>query len=274
MEVPVSSGGSSLGSPLASSVFLAQFWSMERPDEAMKKLLSGSGTRFDGWGAGNTRLSPADIILALAPQLSEERMERIDQILDGRTYDIAPVVEGVINTGNVSAVMRTSEGLGFQSFHVIRNDAPFKHSTRTTQGAQKWLDVHLWDTTPRCVDHLKAKGYTVVVTALTDTAVPLEDVDFTRKTALVFGNEAHGCSQTMLERADQTCILPSPGFVQSYNISVAAAMSLYAAFASRVRILGANGNLSQTDKERLRADFYFRSVRSAETILERWADTR
>lgn len=237
----------------------------------MENLLSSSGTRFDGWSVGECRLSPADIIDALAPQMSQERIERIDEILEGRTYDIAPVVEGVINTGNVSAVMRTSEGLGFQPFHVIRNDTPFKHSKRTTQGAQKWLDVNLWDTTPQCVDHLKANGYSVVVTALTERAVPLDEVDFTRKTAIVFGNEAQGCSEAMLDLADQTCILPSPGFVQSYNISVAAAMSLYAAFASRVRTLGANGNLNDAEKERLRSDFYFRSVRSAETILERWA---
>ncbi len=247
---------------------------MEEPGKAMEDLLSSAGTRFEGWRAGKQWLSPSEIIEALAPQMSEDRIDRIDEIIEGRTYDVAPVVEGVINTGNVSAVMRTAEGLGFQPFHVIRNDVPFKHSSRTTQGAQKWLDVHMWDTTPACVDHLKANGYCVVVTALTDEAVPLEEIDFTRKTAMVFGNEAKGCSEVMLEGADQTCILPSPGFVQSYNISVAAAMSLYAAFAARVRAFGANGNLDDSDKERLRADFFFRSVRSAESILTRFSEAK
>jgi len=246
---------------------------MEEPEKAMEELLSSSGTRFEGWRSGDRWMSPEDVARALEPQLSDERRERIDRILGGRTYDVAPVVEGVINTGNVSAVMRTAEGLGFQPFHVIQGDVPFKHSSRTTQGAQKWLDVHMWDSTPACVDHLKTNGYAVVVTALTEHAVPLEQVDFTRKTAIVFGNEAKGCSEAMLERADQTCILPSPGFVQSYNISVAAAMSLYAAYAARVRAFGANGNLNEAERERLRADFYFRSVRSAEKILERWAES-
>jgi len=245
---------------------------MEEPDKVMADLLESSGTRFDGVGIGDGMLEPAQVVQALAPHLSESRIERIDDILRSRTYDIAPVVEGVINTGNVSAVMRTAEGLGFQPFHVISNDVPFKHSSRTTQGAQKWLDVHVWDTTPECVKYMKANGYTIVATALTDAAIPLEQVDFTRKTAIVFGNEAHGCSDAMLEAADQTCILPSPGFVQSYNISVAAAMSLYAAFAARIRSFGQNGNLSMSDMERLRADFYVRSVRSADTILRRWAE--
>lgn len=245
---------------------------MEEPDKVMADLLESSGTRFDGVRIDDRLLEPAEVVRALVPHLSESRIERIDDILQGRTYDVAPVVEGVINTGNVSAVMRTAEGLGFQPFHVISNDVPFKHSSRTTQGAQKWLDVHIWDTTPECVEHLKTSGYTIVATALTDAAIPLEEVDFTRKTAIVFGNEANGCTDAMLEAADQTCILPSPGFVQSYNISVAAAMSLYAAFAARVRAHGQNGNMDPDEMERLRADFYFRSVRSAETILERWME--
>lgn len=244
---------------------------MEEPDKVMADLLESSGTRFDGVHVGDRLLTPGEVAAALFPHLSESRVDRIDDILRGRTYDVAPVVEGVINTGNVSAVMRTAEGLGFQPFHVVLNDVPFKHSSRTTQGAQKWLDVYMWDTTPECVSHLKQNGYTVVATALTDSAIPLEEVDFTRKTALVFGNEAKGCTEAMLEAADQTCILPSPGFVQSYNISVAAAMSLYAAFAARVRAFGQNGNLNETDMERLRADFYVRSVRNASSILKRWA---
>ena len=248
---------------------------MEHPQKEMEALITSSGHRFEGWQAGQHWLPPEDIVHILGPHVAEERKRRMEDILDGRTYDVATVVEGVINTGNVSAVMRTAEGLGFQPFHVIRRgEVPFKHSSRTTQGAQKWLDVHVWDTSPACIEHLKARGYTVVVTALTEGAVPLEEVDFTRKTAMVFGNEAMGCSEAMLAGADQTCILPSPGFVQSYNISVAAAMSLYAAFSARTRALGANGNLDQSERERLRADFYFRSVRRAGGILERWSETR
>ena len=243
---------------------------MENPEKAMHALLGSAGQRFEGVRIGDRHLSPHEVEQALLPHLSEERKRRIDEVISGRTYDIAPVVEGVINTGNVSAVMRTAEGLGFQPFHIIRTDVPFKHSKRTTQGAQKWLDVHAWDTTKECVGALKDNGYSVVVTALTADAVRLADIDFTRPTAIVFGNEKNGCSPEMLALADRTCILPSPGFVQSYNISVAAAMSLHTAYAQRIRELGHNGTLDEADRDRLRADFYVRSVRNARAILERW----
>ena len=235
----------------------------------MEHIFEASGVRFDGFHAGNHALSPLEVEQVLAPLLSEERKARIENVLEGRTYHIAPVVEGLVNTGNVSAVMRTAEGLGFQPFHVIRNEVKFKKSIRTSQGAHKWLDVHLWDNALACLKGLKKEGYQVVVTHLDAAARPLSDIDLTIPTALVFGNEKFGVSEEMLSGADYTAILPSPGFVQSYNISVAAAMTLFAAHDQRVRSFGKNGDLSEEDKQRLRGDFYMRSVGHAEDILKR-----
>lgn len=217
-------------------------------------------------------MSPADAIRALAPHLSEERQQRIEAVLDGRTFDLACVVEGVANSGNVNAVMRTSEALGFQPFHIIQGDAPFKHSRRTTMGAQKWLDVSHWVTPAACVRTLREARYQIVVLALSPQAVPLETVDFTQRTALVFGNEMRGSSDAMQAAADQICVLPTPGFVESFNISVAAGMALYSAFAQRQQRLGSSGNLTTPERDQLRADFYLRSVRESEGILERWKE--
>jgi len=242
---------------------------MENPDLVMQDILGASGSRFEGFRMGDAVLSPDRVAEILAEQLSDERRQRIEDVLDGRTYDIATVVEGVINTGNVSAVMRTAEGLGFQPFHVITGTVPFKHSTRTTQGAQKWLDVQQGEDSTGCVNALRDNGYQVVVLAWTDDAVPLRDIDFNRKTALVLGNEQNGVSEARLAAADTTCILPAPGFVQSYNISVAAAMALHAAHAARYAAGSTMGNLSNDDRTRLRADFYVRSVRRSEDILRR-----
>ncbi|WP_243664616.1 hypothetical protein [Rhodothermus marinus] len=55
------------------------------------------------------------IVAWLQPYLTERRRQRIEQVLDGRTYTVVPVVEGLANTGNVSAVMRSAEALGYQA---------------------------------------------------------------------------------------------------------------------------------------------------------------
>lgn len=209
------------------------------------------------------------VISKLADVLSDERKLRIEDVLSRRTERITTVVEGVLNTGNVAAVMRTSEALGFHSFHVITDNNPFKQSTRTSQGAHKWMDIHEWKSPAECVAYLKEHGYQIVVTHLTAGAEPVDTVDFTQKTALVFGNEMVGVSDEMLKLADRTCLLPLTGFVQSYNISVAAAIALHVAFTARVREFGKNGDLSEQQLQKLRATYYFRATDKSEDILER-----
>ena len=243
---------------------VGQFMIMEDPEKEMERLLSSGGVRFEGFASQGKLLSPAEIIDVLGPRLEEKRRSRIDAVLEGRSYHIVPVVEGLVNTGNVSAVMRTAEGLGLQAFHIIKGKTAFKHSVRTTQGAQKWLDVSVWEEPTTCCAALREQGYRIVATHLDAHAVPIEQIDFSQPTALVFGNELNGISPEMSELADQTCILPQPGFAQSYNISVAAAMSLYEA-----RRQYPGGDLTDEDRIRLRADFYMRSTRHADDFLLR-----
>ncbi len=239
-------------------------------DEAlreMSRMEHAARGRFEGFSTGNRQLSPAEVIQRLSPHLSDERQERIRSVVRERTYHVVTVVEGLANTGNVSAVMRTAEGLGLQEFHVIRGSVPPKKSARTTQGADKWLDVHFHETAAACVEPLRRRGYRIAVTHLDASAVPISALDFSEPVAIVLGNELSGVSEEMISRADASVLLPMTGFVQSYNISVAAAMALYHADQAR-RAAGA-GALSADELERLEADFTMRAVRHAERLLQR-----
>ena len=103
----------------------------------------------------------------------------------------------------------------------------------------------------------------------THGAVPINTIDFTQKTALVFGNERDGVSEAMLALADGTCLVPTAGFTQSFNISVAAAVCLYHARQDRLARQGYHGDLTDPQRETLRALFYLKSVRRARQILAR-----
>jgi len=245
--------------------------------EAMQRLLASARTALgepEPFTFAGRRLTPAEVVAHLAPYLTESRRARIEAVLDERTYTVVPVVEGLINTGNVSAVMRTAEALGFQAFHVVTHEAHddgvrYKTSPRTTQGADKWLDVWHWPTPEVCIAHLREAGYQVVVTHLDDRAVPLGEIDFTDPTALVFGNETDGVTEAMRVLADRTCIVPMSGFTQSFNISVAAAVCLYHARRDRLARQGFHGDLTGAQRETLRAVFYLKSVRRSREMLAR-----
>ncbi len=230
------------------------------------RVVKGGRTLPDRFLVGDVELPPPEICRRLTPYLSPERAARIERVLDGRTYGIATVVEGLANSGNVSAVMRTAEGFGFQRFDLVAGEAPFKHSRRTAQGADKWLDVRGWYEPADCADALRKEGYRIVAAHLAEGARASWDIDFTRRTAIVFGNEMRGVSPVMLSAADDLCVVPIDGFVQSFNISVAAAMLLYQARMSRERA-GLGGDLTDDERGRMRAEFYRRSVRNCDLLL-------
>lgn len=214
------------------------------------------------------QFTPARVIEVLGPYLTPARAERLTGVISRRTATVVTVIEGLINLGNVSAVMRSAEALGFHRFHVIEGGTRFKNSPRTSQGAEKWLDVTNWPDAATCIPQLQAEGYSVVATHLDDTAVPISEIDFTKRTALVFGNEKDGISEELLQLADRRCIIPMAGFVQSFNISVAAAVALYHAYHDRMTRQGFHGDLDDTEKQALLAAYYYRSVKHADDILK------
>ncbi len=211
--------------------------------------------------------SPEKICELLSPYLSRERAQRINDVIQNRTRSIVTVVEGITNYGNVSAVMRTAEALGFFEVHVVTSDQPYKQSRRTSQGAEKWLDVRRWRKSAECIGDLRERGYQIAVADSGPDAVPLSRVDFLRKTAIVLGNEVEGVSEDFRAASDVVCRIDMIGFVESYNISVAAALMLYHAHLARTSGRDDGGDLSATEKQALTAEYYLRAVQRAEEIL-------
>lgn len=206
------------------------------------------------------------VLKYIGPMLTPERCQKIDRVVAGRNFDTAVVLESIYDRGNISAVMRTAEGLGFANFHVIETQEKFKESQRVTQGAEKWVETKKWKTTTDCVRALKAEGYKICVTTL-EASKPLAEIDFSGKMALVLGNEKEGASAEMIAAADERIIIPMPGFVQSFNISVAGALCLYHILRDRTERRGTNADLTPEEQNILRAYYYMRTQDSAADSL-------
>lgn len=203
----------------------------------------------------------------LSRVLTPPRWQRISEVAGARCFEVAVVLEGIYDRGNISAVMRTAEGLGYANFHVIETQEKFKEANRVTQGADKWVEVRKWKSTREAVAELKAQGKKIYATALTPTAKKISDVDFSVPCALVLGNEKEGISAEMIAAADETVIIPMSGFVQSFNISVAGALSLYHIRRERELKRGQHADVTFEQAEILKAHYAMRTLDSAEEIL-------
>jgi tRNA (guanosine-2'-O-)-methyltransferase len=213
------------------------------------------------------KVSYQDVHQHIGPLLTPERKHKIDGVAKERNFSNSVVLENIYDRGNISAVMRSAEALGFAQTHLIELGEKFKESQRTTAGADKWLEVKKWKSSKSCIESLKASGQQIVVTHLDTTSKPISEVDFSRPTALVLGNEKEGVSAEMIAAANHRILLPMTGFVQSYNISVAGALAFYHIFMDRAQRLGRNGSLEQKEIEILQAEYYLRSLDSAEDVL-------
>jgi tRNA (guanosine-2'-O-)-methyltransferase len=214
-----------------------------------------------------TVVAPQTALELLLNHITHERWKRIQTVVNNRTLKLVPVLEDIYDRGNTSAVMRSAEAFGCQWFHVIELQEKFKVANRVSQGADKWLTVDRWGSTRQCLQALKKQGYQVLCTTLDARAKPLSDYEFATPTALVFGNEKCGVSDEAVQNSDGSVFVPMEGFVQSFNISVAAALSFYHIVNWRKNHLGYHGDLSAEDRLALQAEYCWKTLDSAESLV-------
>jgi tRNA (guanosine-2'-O-)-methyltransferase len=201
--------------------------------------------------------------------LLEERRERIDRAVASRTRTLTVVLESFCDPQNVNAVLRTCEAFGVQEVHVIEGPMkPFERSRKISQNADKWLDVVRWKGTAECLGHLRSRGFAIYATRLGPGSRALSDLSFAGPVALVLGNESRGVSQEALALADLTYAIPMRGLVQSLNVSVAAAVSLFRAVERREVERGRHGDLSEAEARALRERFYVLAVKQRARIAK------
>jgi tRNA (guanosine-2'-O-)-methyltransferase len=205
------------------------------------------------------------------------RRARVDEVVAGRTRTLTVVMESFCDPQNVNAVLRTCEAFGIQELHAVEGPMkPYERNKKISQNADKWLDLRRWTSTGECLRHLKAEGFAIYATHLDERARPIGELSFAGKVALVFGNEHRGVSDEALALADATYAIPMRGFVQSLNVSVAAAISLAKAVERREVERGRHGDLEEADAAALRERFYVLAVKQRARIAkaERVAERR
>jgi tRNA (guanosine-2'-O-)-methyltransferase len=222
---------------------------------------------FEVTGAPALPATAGEVIAALRPLLTDERLARIDAILAGRTRSVIPVLDGVDDPHNVAAILRSAEAFGTQEVHLVEGTERFMASQRVTQGTDRWLDLVRHTSPQACVDSLHARGYAVYVATMNGGLTP-DDLARVPRVAIAFGNEHVGVSDALARAADGHYTIPMRGFAQSLNVSVATAITLYGATRPRA------GDLEPADMEALRARFMMLSVPRADEVVAQQLERR
>jgi tRNA (guanosine-2'-O-)-methyltransferase len=204
---------------------------------------------------------------SLEPFLLESRIERLKQAVGHRTRSVTLVLDGTHDPHNLSAVVRSCEGFGILDLSVIESHARFRIKSQITQGAEKWLDLHRYRDPGACAESLVSAGFDLWVADPGTDGIPVEQLPWEKKIALVFGNEHEGVSAQMGLAAFGRFRIPMHGFSQSLNVSVAAGITLAVGVRERERRLGRFGDLTADEQAELVAEWERRSVKCADRIL-------
>lgn len=150
----------------------------------------------------------------------------------------------------------------------------YRENRHVSMGAEKWLDIELWDSTQDCFEVLKSRGYRIATTYIGEDAVSIYDMDWSCPTAIVVGNENKGISDEALKLSDLRCSIPMKGMVDSFNVSVAAGILMHHAACDRTKRLGRHGDLTPDERQILLAEFSLRHNKNTSSIALEYANRK
>ena len=181
-----------------------------------------------GTGATNVPMSEPDRTAwaDFKGQLTERRVARLEAAAAHRTNHFRLVIQDVHNDHNVSACLRSAEAFGWAGVDVVTLSAKFRPTT-VARGVSEWLRVTKHTSVAECAEGLKTAGFQLIAAVPRTDAVSLPDVDVSRPTAVIFGNEHSGLNQAWDSYIDTWMTIPMVGLVESLNISVAAAVTMF-----------------------------------------------
>ncbi|HEO9036158.1 TPA: tRNA (guanosine(18)-2'-O)-methyltransferase TrmH [Serratia marcescens] len=165
--------------------------------------------------------------------MSPERYARICEMLATRQPDLTVCLEQVHKPHNVSAIIRTADAVGVHKVHAVWPTTRMRTLVSSAAGSNSWVSVKTHRSIGDAVGHLKAQGMQILATNLSARAVDFREVDYTRPTCVLLGQEKTGITEEALALADQDIVIPMIGMVQSLNVSVASALILYEAQRQR-----------------------------------------
>lgn len=163
--------------------------------------------------------------------------------------DIIVIAHNIRSTHNVGALFRTAEGLGIQKiilsgytpYPIVAHDSRLPHIReklqaqihKTALDAETIVPFEYQETPP--LAQLKADGYTLVGLEQSDRSVMLPDYRPPTKVALLIGEEVHGITEELMNECDEVIEIPMFGKKESFNVSVATGIALYALVTSTPR---------------------------------------
>ena len=186
--------------------------------------------------------------------MTPERFRRCKSVLEWRQPDLTVLMDNVHKPHNLSAIVRSCDAVGVYEIHAVSRIKTVRTKKDITAGTGKWVDINLHPDLTTAARFLKQQRMQIFAAHPAHDAVDFREVDYTKPTAILLGQELDGVTDEGLALADQHIVIPMLGMVDSLNVSVAAALILFE--AQRQRIASGLYDQSHLDDEIFRKTLF------------------
>ena len=156
--------------------------------------------------------------------------------------EIIVIAHNIRSTHNVGSIFRTSEGFGvrkiilsgYTPYPRLENDPRLPHISeklsaqihKTALDAESIVPFEYKEVLN--LDEFKQAGYRIVALEQDAKSIPLKEYQPAEKIALLLGEEVEGITKDILDQCDDIIEIPMAGKKESFNVSVATGIALYA----------------------------------------------
>ena len=144
------------------------------------------------------------------------------------------MLEDLRDPGNLGTIVRTAEAAGIGGIILSKGSADIfsPKVIRATMGAIYRIPFVYAGDFQEVLSMLAGKGITVYAAHLAGS-IWYDEADYTKRCAILIGNEANGLSEASASLAGCRIRIPMEGRTESLNAAVAAAVLMYEAFRQR-----------------------------------------
>ena len=175
------------------------------------------------------------IVLKVSPREQPGLSHLLEQYSSQKQKKLALVLDRVQDPQNLGSLLRVAEASGVDFVAISkRHSAPISATVRkASAGASELVDVCQVGNLQHALREIKAAGYWIAGTTLSDKAESLFEREFPFPLALVLGSEGSGIRELTTKECDILVKLPMYGALESLNVSQAAAVFLFEALRQR-----------------------------------------
>ncbi len=158
--------------------------------------------------------------------------------------EIIVITHNIRSTHNVGSIFRTCDGFGIKKLYLtgytpypkMHNDVRLPHISekltqqisKTALGAEKTVHFSYQEDIQVIIKTLRDEGYSILGLEQNEKSILLPNYRPTDKVALILGEEVSGITDDIMKQCDELLEIPMQGKKESFNVSVAAGIALYA----------------------------------------------